>query len=653
MAKKQVLKIALLGNPNSGKSSLFNHLTGLNQKVGNFPGVTVDKKTGLCKIDRHIVAEIIDLPGTYSLYPKSLDEHIVFDFLNSPNDELYPDYLVVVADASNLKRNLLLFTQVRDLGFPVILALNMLDVARRNGINIDLQKLQQLLGVPVVGINARTGKGIDLLKAAIACPVYTAPDAYLNYDEFCMPALEQIKSLTGHKNNYIALQIAHRYNDLKSLSPAEKKKIASILQSNGFDSTLLQSKEIIHRYEAIHNILQKCLQQEASQNTQQLSLKIDNILTHKVWGYLIFFLLLFLMFQAIYEWASIPMDYIDAGVNQVNEWLRLHLPKGALTELITEGVISGLGGILMFIPQIAILFFFISILEESGYMTRVMYLMDKLMRPFGLNGRSIVPLISGVACAVPAIMSTRSIDSVRERLVTILVTPLISCSARIPVFTVLIALVIPQKYLFGVFNLQGLVLLLLYLSGFWAALVSAYVFSKIMPIKEKSFFIMEFPLYRMPRWKNVFITIVEKIKTFTLQAGQVILAISIVLWVLASYGPKDAMQRAEAEAVQTARRQNMDSLAIEKYVEAKKIENSYAGQFGKFIEPVIKPIGFDWKIGIALLTSFAAREVFVGTMSTIYSVADESDSKEPLLMKMKQEINPDTGEPVYNLATGV
>ncbi len=650
MAQRNILKIALLGNPNSGKSSLFNHLTGLNQKIGNFPGVTVDRKTGLSRINQQLVAEIVDLPGTYSLYPKSADEQIVFDFLNSPDDPNYPDFLVVVVDVSNLKRNLLLFTQVRDLGFPVILALNMFDLAKRAGTEIDVEALKNELGVPVVSINARTGEGIELLKTAIACPVNNPPDTFLDFSEFVPGLISEVKEKFKVKNDYMALQILHRYKDLPDFSENDKQVLGQLASEYGFDSVLLQSKETVTRYEVIHEIISKVEKKGDTSQRERLSSKIDKVLTHKVGGYLIFFLLLFLMFQAVFAWAAFPMDLIDEGMAAINDWLTSVLPEGPLTSLLTDGLIAGLGGIVIFVPQIAILFAFVAILEESGYMSRVMFLMDKIMRKFGLNGRSVVPLISGVACAVPAIMATRNIDSWKERLVTIFVTPLMSCSARIPVFAVLIGLIVPEDQVLGIFNLQGLVLMGLYLLGFLAAILSAWAMSKILQTKEKSYFIMEFPTYKIPRWKNIGVTIVEKVKTFVFEAGKVILAVSIILWVFASYGPSDKMEVAGEQAAIEATERNLSESETENLIASRQLEYSYAGYFGRFIEPTIKPLGFDWKIGIAIITSFAAREVFVGTMATIYSVGDQSEDSATIMERMRAEINPDTGEPFYTVA---
>jgi ferrous iron transport protein B len=648
MTQQKKLKVALLGNPNSGKSSLFNYLTGLNQKVGNFPGVTVDKKTGRFKLNSETEADVIDLPGTYSLYPKSADERIVFDFINTPEER--PDLLVVVADAANLKRNLLLFTQIRDLEFPVVLALNMMDLARRTGLDIDLKILSQELGVQVVPINARTGEGIEALKKAILEPGQKISESFLDYSEFEPAMLAELKDAFQLQNNYFALQLAHRYQEQNNLSEAQQQQVGQIVQKYKFDSVLVQSKETVSRYEIIHKIYSKAIVQKQTEQNARFTSRIDNIITHKVWGYLIFFLLLLFMFQAVFAWATVPMDLIDGGMAALNDAIKELLPEGALADLLTDGVIAGLGGIIIFIPQIAILFAFIAILEESGYMSRVMFLMDKIMRQFGLNGRSVVPLISGVACAVPAIMATRNIDSWKERLITIFVTPLMSCSARIPVFAVLIGLVVPEQYVLGVFNLQGLTLLGLYLLGFLAAILSAWAMSKLLKTKERSYFIMEFPSYKIPRWKNVGLTIVEKVKAFVFEAGKVILAISIVLWVFVSYGPSDKMEEAGERAVVEAQEKGLSEKETDNLVAARSLEYSYAGYFGRFVEPVIRPLGFDWKIGIALITSFAAREVFIGTMATIYSVGDQSDDTSTVMERMRQEINPNTGLPMYTLA---
>lgn len=649
MIDEKFLKIALVGNPNSGKSSLFNHLTGLNQKIGNFPGVTVDKKTGSCMLSATIKADIIDLPGTYSLYPKSLDEQVVLDFLNNTIDPSHPDLIIVTIDASNLKRNLLLFTQVIDLGFPVILALNMLDVAVKSGIKVNVEQLTKELKVPVIPINARNGAGIMNLKTAILQQTSQTHQPFLKATDLAPQVVKELKEKLKLSNDYLALLLAHQYRkNIQSLSVAQKSAIADVNKKYDFQSVVLQIQETTARYEIIETIIKKTVTNLNATTKEKISYKIDRILTHPIYGYAIFFGVLFIIFQSIFAWASIPMNWIDGGIAQLNTTLKATLPVSKLTDLLTDGLIAGLGGVLLFIPQIAILFVFISILEESGYMSRVMFIMDKFMRKFGMNGRSVVPLISGVACAVPAIMATRSIDNWKNRLITIFVTPLMSCSARIPVFTILIALVVPEEKVLGILNLQGLTLMGLYFLGFAAAVITGAIMNLILKNKQKSYFIMELPSYKMPRWKNVGLTIIEKVKTFVFEAGKVIIAISIVLWVLASYGPGESMQQAEKETSKYANDHELSAKDANNLIASRKLEASYAGHFGKMIEPAIRPLGFDWKIGIALITSFAAREVFIGTMSTIYSVG--SDEPNTIREKMKSEINVSTGKPMYTKA---
>ncbi|MDX5421502.1 MAG: ferrous iron transport protein B [Hymenobacteraceae bacterium] len=622
--KKAVAKVALIGNPNSGKSSLFNQLTGLNQKVGNFPGVTVDKKTGLCQIAPSLKAEIIDLPGTYSLYPKSLDERVIIDLLYDPQSAHYPDLVIVTADASNLKRNLLLFSQLADMHIPAVLALNMVDVAESEGVKIDVPALQRELGVPVIPMNARKGVGIAALKIVISQQLDAGKVAFYQIPDELKPIVASIKERFRLKNDYLALHYAHQYKSLKFLKEEDVVWLDELLQKGAFKSNTHQANETIARYTRINEMLLDVVRVEKVKKDEKFSNRLDQILTHKIFGYLIFFTILFLIFQAVFAWASYPMDLIDEGIARLNGLIQENF-SGPLVNLLTEGVIAGLGGVLVFVPQIAVLFAFIAILEETGYMARVTFMMDKIMRKFGLNGKSVVPLISGVACAVPAVMSARTIENWKDRMITIFVTPLMSCSARIPVYTVLIALVVPEKYYLGIFNLQGLVLMGLYLLGFLAAVLSALLLKTLLKARERSYFIMEFPVYKMPRWKNVGITIFEKSKTFVLEAGKVIVAISIILWVLASYGPGDNFEVAEQKALQEAQAKGLTEEQTENRIASYQLENSYAGIIGRTIEPVIKPLGYDWKIGIALLTSFAAREVFVGTMSTIYSIGEEEN----------------------------
>jgi len=641
--KNTISKIALIGNPNSGKSSLFNQLTGLNQKVGNFPGVTVDKKTGISQLTPQHKAQIVDLPGTYSLYPKSLDEKVIIDLLYNKKSELYPDVIIITVDASNLKRNLLLYTQLADLGIPAVLALNMTDVAEKHGVKINVEQLQQDLGVPVIPMNARKGIGITALKIVISQQLEKPAKSFFDIPDDLLVLVRQIRYYFELKNDYLALHYAHQYKKLSFLSDSDKDYIEDLLQKTNFDSNTRQAGETIERYTLINELLLDSVKVTKAESNEKFSNKLDQILTHKIWGYLIFFSVLFLMFQAIFAWATYPMDMIDLGIATLNNFIQSRF-DGPLVNLLTEGVIAGLGGVLIFIPQIALLFAFIAILEETGYMARVTFMMDKIMRKFGLNGKSIVPLISGVACAVPAVMAARTIDNWKDRMITIFVTPLMSCSARIPVYTVLIALVVPARYYLGFLNLQGMVLMGLYLLGFIAAILSAWVMKMILKTKERSYFIMEFPVYKMPRWKNVGITIIEKVKAFVFEAGKIIVAISIILWVLASYGPGNAMQNAEQSARQEAAVRQLSTEETEMQVSAQKLESSYAGLFGRTIEPAIRPLGYDWKIGIALLTSFAAREVFIGTISTIYSVGGDGDNistiKEKLLAEKDAAGNP-------------
>jgi len=621
----QLPRLALIGNPNSGKTSLFNQLTGLNQKVGNFPGVTVDRKSGLAQLGGQRRAEIIDLPGTYSLYPKSLDERVIADLLYDPKAADYPDFVVVTVDASNLRRSLLLFTQLADLGLPAVLALNMTDVAAERGIQLDVPALERELQVPVVPMNARKGLGLAALRIVLADRLAVAPARrFWEIPRALQPLVQAIRTHFKLHNDYLALHYAHQFRQLHFLTEADREYLAELTTQAGFDPTARQAEETVARYARLNELLLDAVTVTRTEQREPASNKIDKVLTHRVFGYLIFLAILFLLFQAIFAWAQYPMDLIDQGVASFNQLLQEHF-HGPLVRLLTEGVIAGLGGVLIFIPQIALLFAFLAVLEESGYMARVTFLMDKLMRPFGLSGKSVVPLISGLACAVPAIMGARTIESWKDRMLTIFVTPLMSCSARIPVYTVLVALVVPDESWLGIFNMRGLVLMGLYLLGTASALVSAWALKVILKARERSYFIMEFPVYRWPRWKNVGLTIVEKVKAFVVQAGKVIIAISVLLWVLASYGPGQRQAQAEAAVQREATAQRWPAAETERRVASARLETSYAGTFGHSIEPVIRPLGFDWKIGIALLTSFAAREVFVGTMSTIYSVGQDAD----------------------------
>lgn len=643
--------IALLGNPNCGKSSLFNQLTGLNQKIGNFPGVTVDKKYGDLQLKSGQVATLIDFPGAYSFFPTSMDERIVVQTLLDQDARDYPDAILYVADITKLEKHLFFFSQLKDLGIPIALVLNMFDVAEKEGIQLDDQQLSAALGVPIILVSSRTGLGLDkirpLLEHLLTLKQHPASDYQLSEEEQQLSG--EIRNVVSSLNDYRALLLAHHYEWLPFLSADQRKQSQEIVNKHGFTSLKAQVEETMTRFDHFSPQLRRYLTQQQQDDTS-ISHRLDRVLTHRVFGPIIFFLIMLLVFQAIYAWASYPMDAIDWLFASMGDGINFLLGEGWLSSLLVDGLLAGLGGIVIFVPQIAILFFLISLLEEVGYMARAAFMFDRLMQVFGLNGRSIVALISGGACAIPAVMSTRTISNWKERLITILVTPFISCSARIPVYTVLIGFAVPAATVGGLFNLQGLAFMGLYLLGIIAALLAALVFKLILKTREHSFLMLEIPEYRMPVMRNVWINVWEKVKTFVLEAGKVILAISVILWLLASFAPPGQMEAAEAAALVEAEQQALDETATENLIAAKQIETSFAGRLGKTIEPVIRPLGFDWKIGIALITSFAAREVFVGTMATIYSIGSESDENS-VRARMATEINPATGQPVYNRAT--
>ncbi len=652
------LKVSLVGNPNSGKSTLFNSLTGLNQKIANFPGVTVERKTGTTTIvdatGKVFITDITDLPGTYSLYPKSLDEVIPFKVLCDNANMDYPDLIVVVADGTNMKRSLFLCSQVVDLKIPTVLAINMMDLVQASGLTIDFEKITAALGIKVIGINGRKNEGVEALKQLMVSEVSATEKEFVDCTQFAPGLIDAINARYKFKSNYTAFLIANNYKNISIFkqNESEQKFIEQLISEHQFESVKVQSAETLDRYKAISAVMTAIVRNPLLENKSSYSSKIDKVLTHRIWGYVSFLFILFILFQAIFTWAKYPMDFVDTSFAQMSSWLSAALPQGMLNDLIVNGVLAGLGGVIIFIPQIALLFAFIAILEDTGYMARVSFIMDRLMRTFGLNGRSVIPLISAVACAVPAIMSTRTIQNWKERMITILILPLMSCSARLPVYTLLIALVIPEHNVFGFINLQGLVLMFMYLIGFFSAMAAAWLMRYIIKSKEKSYFIMEMPVYRSPRWTNVLYTMVDKVKVFLFDAGKIIVAISIILWVLSSFGPSSRFNVIEEKFQTQLAVPGADSSALEKQMQSEKLEASYAGLMGKVIEPVIKPLGFDWKIGIALITSFAAREVFVGTMSTIYSVGNEGDLL-TVKEKMRSEKNKETGLPFYSIAVGV
>jgi len=651
-----VINIALVGNPNSGKSSLFNALTGLKQKVGNFPGVTVDKKTGTTVISEHLSASIIDLPGTYSLYPKRSDEWVTYEVLMNPDPATRPEIVVLIVDASNLKRNLLFCSQIIDLKIPLIIGLSMMDIARKKSIEIDIPGLERDLGVPVIPINPRKEKGLAQLRKAIeqtARHLYRAPSRdFIPNQDLAPAAVSALRQRLPAISDYTAIHylINHAHipfdQDIRDL-------VISLRTSQPFNPTRVQADEIMQRYARIKQVIANNVVERDPLQKALFTESLDKILLHRRWGYVILLGVLFLLFQSIFWIAQYPMDAIEWAFAQLTGWLGNTLPPAWWSDLLVNGILAGLSGIMVFVPQIMILFGLITLLEDTGYMARISFLSDKLMRKVGMNGKSVMPLISGFACAVPAIMSTRNIENRKERLLTILVTPLMSCSARLPVYAILIALVIPSHYVFGFLSLQGLVMMGLYMLGVIFALIVSYVLKKIIQIRERSFFILELPIYRAPRWKNMVVTMWEKARIFLKDAGQVIMVISLILWGLSSFGPGKRMQ---AVRDKYALLEKTDTTRTSDYERSKKSDlllASYAGRLGKTIEPAIQPLGFDWKIGIALITSLAAREVFVGTMATLYSVGEDHTEDQLTLREKMAQAKTEEGTKVYTLATGL
>lgn len=650
------INIALVGNPNSGKSSLFNYLTGLNQHVGNFPGVTVDKKTGQSHIAPGLSATIIDLPGSYSLYPKRSDEWVAYKVLLNQDESIKPDMVLLVADASNLKRNLLFCSQIIDLNIPVVVAFTMMDLAKRKGTQIDIPGLERELGVPIVPVNPRKNKGIEQLKKVIeqsAENLYHLPVRdFIDNNALAGDAVEQVKKHYPGISSYTAIHYLINHENFL-LGEGMQEAIEEIEIKNKFNPTKTQAEEIMQRYGRIKHIMQQTVVEADPLQKAMLNERLDDVLLHRRWGYIILLTVLFLLFQSVFWVAKYPMDGIEWVFGQLGGWLGNTLPVTWWSDLLINGVVAGLSGIIVFIPQIMILFGLVTILEDTGYMARISFLTDKLMRKVGLNGKSVMPMISGFACAVPAIMSARNIENRKERLLTIMITPLMSCSARLPVYTILIALVIPSKIYFGFLSLQGLVMMGLYLLGTVMALIVAWVMKWFIKSAERSFFILELPTYRAPRWSNALTTMIEKAKIFVFDAGKVIMVISLLLWGLSTYGPKQKMAGVTAKYEQLIKNNPQQEAELNKQRKTELLQSSFAGTLGKAIEPAIRPLGYDWKIGIALITSFAAREVFVGTMATLYSVGDNADENSSTLrQKMAAATRPD-GTKVYDLATGL
>ena len=645
--------IVLIGNPNSGKSSVFNHLTGLRQKIGNFPGVTVEKKSGVFQFSNKEKATVIDLPGAYSLYPRRSDEWVSYKQLMSPAAGEGVDIAIVVVDATALRRNLLFVSQVIDLKIPVVVALTMMDIAKKRGIRVNIDQLSREMQVPVVPVNARSGKGVDELKSTVfqvlGNPV--TPKDFFPVGSLAENAVVEMQELFPTMSAYSSIHhlINHENFELNSV---DQEKIEKIEEKFNVNHTKIQAEDIQQRYKRIRDIVNKSVEEDSVEEKKLFSEKLDSFFLHRTWGYLIMGVVLFLLFQSVFWAAEYPMNAIEQGIGALSGYLGGVLEKTWYADLLINGVLAGLSGILVFVPQIMILFGLITLLEDTGYMARISFLTDRIMRRVGLNGKSVMPMIGGFACAVPAIMSARNIENKKERLLTILVTPFMSCSARLPVFTILAALVVPNKKILGVLSLQGLVLMGLYVFGVLIAMFVSYLLNLFIKIKEKSFFILELPLYKQPRWNNIIVTMFDKAKVFVFDAGKVIMVISLLLWGLSSFGPGE--KRDQINRTYTERIKNTPSLteSLEKERAASLLEHSYAGILGRSIEPVIRPLGYDWKIGIALITSFAAREVFVGTMATLYSVGESEDSSGNTLTKKMESAKRPDGSLVYSTATG-
>lgn len=643
--------IALLGNPNVGKTSLFNRITKLHQHVGNYPGITVERREGTVKANGKTY-HIIDLPGTYTLFPTSMDEEIVYNVLADKENPARPDLVVVVAEPNNIKRSIVLYQQVRELDVPAIFVINMIDEAKSKGLEIAYEKLEAYLHTKVYTTDARNGKGISQLIQAFDEHPHYFPSQFI-VDDAYSAALDEAKTIFPLQTAYQTWQFIAQEH-ISFLSTEQREALADIRKRHQLSTNILQQSEAIRRQAKIEDDLKTIIGRADNQHLNKTN-KIDKLLLHPVWGYVIFFLLLFLVFQLVFILSEPIMDGIDESFSTFIDYTASVLPEGPLSSLLTQGVLAGIGGIIIFVPQIVILFLLISLMEETGYMSRVVFLMDRWLRPYGLNGKSVIPLMSGVGCAVPAIMAARNIENTKERLVTMLVTPFMTCAARLPIYVVLISLVIPNETFLG-FGLQGLVLNILYLLGVVAALLSAAILNKIIKNQHRSFLIFELPSYKTPDWRNVGLNMWEKTSAFLFGAGKIILAMAVILWVLGNFGPNDKFSNAEAYVQQEQPTLSEEELNEE--VASYRLEHSFLGYLGMGIEPLVKPLGYDWKIGIGLISSFAAREVFVGTMATVYSLGedidpDDDDERETLLSRMRSEINRNTGEPSYNLASGV
>jgi len=643
--------IVLVGNPNVGKTSLFNRLTKLNQKVGNYPGITVEKREGSLNANGKTY-HIIDLPGTYTLFPNSLDEEIVFKILSEKENKHYPDLAIVVAEPASINRSVILYQQIRELGVPAVFVINMMDELGSKGIQIDFDQLEFYLKTKVYKTNARSGKGLDKLIAdleLIPPPFFST----FNINNVYWDAMEEAKKVFPLATEYLTWQYLAQ-EEVSHLDNDKKQALEKIRTKYNLNISEMQKAESLARHDTVNKAMEAIIIKSQNKNLNTTS-KIDRLLLHPVLGYIIFYGLLFLIFQAIFSWSGPFMDWIDNSFATLTAYLANIIPEGPLASLFIEGIVAGIGGIVIFIPQIVILFLFISLMEESGYMSRVVFLMDRWLKPFGLNGKSVIPLMSGAACAIPAVMAARNIENPKERLLTMLVTPFMTCSARLPIYIVIIGLIIPDQSFFGI-NLQGITLFLLYLLGIFGALGSALILNKIIKSVRSSYLIFELPTYKFPDWKNVLTNVWDKASGFLFEAGKIILMISIVLWVLGNFGPTRDFYNAENIVVEN--NPTLPEEELSQVVASYQLEHSFLGYIGMGIEPLVRPLGYDWKMGIGLIASFAAREVFVGTMAVVYSLGGDIDieddgQKRTLLTRMNAEINNNTGKPAYNFASGI
>ena len=623
---QKVKHILLVGNPNVGKSTIFNLLCNKNQKTGNYAGVTVASHQGTY-IHQGEEVEIVDLPGSYSIYPTSEDEAIFTKYLIEEQEKY--SGVIYIADALNLKRSLLLFQQIKDLGIPVLVVLNQMDLAEKRGLHIDSKKLETLIGNRILKTNAKANIGIEEIRKAIRNNEFSVSDkAFFDIPSENLGLVFKISRQINETNFYKVWTLIAADTYLGKLESVKT-------QLNQEDRKCmvpkrLQVQETIRRYQQIDGYMSQIISKKP-QFKELLTEKLDKVLVHPILGYLVFALILLTIFQSVFFIAEYPMNWIDGSFAWLSQFTKTHLPEGPINSLLSDGIIPGIGGIVIFAPQIGILLYFLYLLEDSGYMARVIFLMDRFLRPFGLNGKSIVPLVSGTACAIPAIMSTRNIENVKERLITILITPFMTCSARLPVYSIIIALIFSDETIWGI-QYKALALFAMYFLGFVTALISAFILKYFIKNKGKTFLVMDLPAYKMPLWTYDFKLVLGKVWEFITGAGKIILAVSVILWVLSYFGPKDEKQLFQVQS-------------------EVKLENSYLAKIGRQMEPAIAPLGYDWKMGVGILSSFAAREVFVGTMSTLYSLDDEAE-EQTVIEKMKADVKPN-GEKVFNFATGI